>query len=640
MSIAQTGAGHHPSPTAALADHLWQRIQARLEVSFGRLETIVAYLFERPLSGEEVAEALRLSNHLASKLATLGAAAAADLIRSAATLMDREEIGSKDAINVAAVLDDARLAVASTVADTRITGDSGQHLLVVSPSMVQADEVMWVAISQGMKVTYHENGLRPLHDGERPPDIVLVVLPDPDLAQAKPLLRAVEQQFFGVPVVGMCPSNTLRQRLVGVGQITTIMLLESHPLEVMNELRLAVARLKQNRAVIAIGKSSDWLSAKLTEHGLVARVERSPGAAFRAIAAGEARAIVIVQDAASITALEMTALIRADIATREATVVVVADKKISTQALFEAGADAVFGGDVGLTDLVVAVKSRLHRSLTTRTRAESEMGQGALPWAPAVVLIERLLMGSMRRSAPVGFGLIKLPADRNSDRDEQIAREFRRGDVIARYDDQHLVAVLDGVSRHTLVSRLRALSEQFNLKAYGTRIGCLEFPIDGRSVEDLVTGGLRMLDRADAASGPMVVGADWRPDGERPADVLIVDPDMTLGSVLRATMERRGLNVEHQPDSLEALKYLTGATDRPLPRVVLLELEQHGVGGLQFLRQISASGNMGFMKVIVLSSRTVEADMRQAFEIGVADYVAKPFSTPLLLHRIQRVLDS
>ncbi len=244
-----------------------QRIQTRLEVSFGRLETIVAYLFERSLSGEEVAEALRLSNNLASKLATLGAAAAADLIRSAATLMDRDGIGPKDAITVAAVLDDARLAVASTVAATRVIGDNGHHLLVVSPSMVQADEMMWVAISQGMKVTYHENGLRPLYDGERPPDIVLVVLPDPDLAQAKPLLRAVEQQFFGVPVVAMCPSNTLRQRLLGVGQITTIMLLDAHPLEVMNELRLAVARLKQNREVVAIGKSSDWLSAKLTEHG-------------------------------------------------------------------------------------------------------------------------------------------------------------------------------------------------------------------------------------------------------------------------------------------------------------------------------------------------------------------------------------
>ena len=76
----------------------------------------------------------------------------------------------------------------------------------------------------------------------------------------------------------------------------------------------------------------------------------------------------------------------------------------------------------------------------------------------------------------------------------------------------------------------------------------MEFPLDGRSVEDLVTGGLRILDRVSSANGPIVAGADWRPHGERPADVLIVDPDEVLGSVLQATMERR-VGFEYDPNS-------------------------------------------------------------------------------------------
>lgn len=154
-----------------------------------------------------------------------------------------------------------------------------------------------------------------------------------------------------------------------------------------------------------------------------------------------------------------------------------------------------------------------------------------------------------------------------------------------------------------------------------------------------MTGGLRILDRVSSANGPIVAGADWRPHGERPADVLIVDPDEVLGSVLQATMERRGFRVEFEPNSLEGLRYLTGSTDRPLPRIVLLELQQQGVSGLQFLRQVGDAGNLGLTKVIVVSSRTIEAEMRQAFELGVEDFVAKPFSTPLLLHRIQRALE-
>lgn len=640
VSIARPAIGSFPAPTASLADFLWQRISARLELDFGGLEAIIANLFERPLSGSEVAEALRLSRSLSATLTKLGVGAAADLVRSTAIPMDQSDIGSKEAIALAAILDDARLALASTVADTRLTSETGNHLLVISSPQKQADDLMWVAIGQGLKVTYHENAMRPLAKGERPPDMIVVAVPEPDLGQAYPLLRAISETYGSTPLIVLSPRSTLEQRLRGARLASTIVQIDTDPVDVLSELRLALARIKQSYEVVAIGKSSDWLSARLTANGLTARVERSPGAAFRAIAAGEARAIVIVQDAGSLTAVEMTALLRADIATREVTIVVVADKSVSTSDLFAAGADTVFGKDADLNDLTISVKSHLVRSVTAEARAAAQMKQVTLKWPPAVVLIERLLMGSMRRNSPVGFAVIQLEEDRNSNRDDQIVNEFRRGDVVARYDDRHLVIVLGGASRKTLVARMSSLVEQYKLRSVGGRIACLEFPIDGRSVQDLVTGGFRMLDRSSENKGPTVVGADWRPDGERPPDVLIVDPDMTLGSVLKATMERRGLHVEHEPDSLLAINYLTGETDRPLPRVVVLELEQQGVSGMQFLRQIRASGNLGFIKVVVLSSRTIEADMRQAFEMGVADYVAKPFSTPLLLHRIQRVLDS
>ncbi|MFW2383200.1 MAG: response regulator, partial [Acidimicrobiales bacterium] len=225
-----------------------------------------------------------------------------------------------------------------------------------------------------------------------------------------------------------------------------------------------------------------------------------------------------------------------------------------------------------------------------------------------------------------------------SERDKEISQEFRRGDLVARLDDKHIVVLLDAVNRATLVSRMQTLGQKFNLRSTRSRIACMEFPIDGRGLDDLMTGGRRILERVTAENGPWVVGADWRPHNERPADVFILDPDETLGAVLRSTMERRGLRTEHETDSLEGLKYLTGGTDRPLPRLLLIELEQRGIGGLQFLRQVQASGRLGQMKTIVFSARTIEGEMRQAFELGAEDYVAKPFSTPLLLHRIQRAL--
>ena len=75
-------------------------------------------MFDRHLTGEEVAEALHLCNSVASKLATLGVAAAADLIRTAASLIDQSDVGVAKAIGLCTILDDARVAVASTVAGT------------------------------------------------------------------------------------------------------------------------------------------------------------------------------------------------------------------------------------------------------------------------------------------------------------------------------------------------------------------------------------------------------------------------------------------------------------------------------------------------------------------------------------------
>ena len=41
----------------------------------------------------------------------------------------------------------------------------------------------------------------------------------------------------------------------------------------------------------------------------------------------------------------------------------------------------------------------------------------------------------------------------------------------------------------------------------------------------------------------------------------------------------------------------------------------------------------------MLSSRTIEAECDRPSKLSMEDFVAKPFSTPLLLHRIQRALE-
>ncbi len=222
--------------------------------------------------------------------------------------------------------------------------------------------------------------------------------------------------------------------------------------------------------------------------------------------------------------------------------------------------------------------------------------------------------------------------------DEMIAREFRSEDVIARLDGEFLVIALPGVSRRTLLSRLGDLQQKFSLSDRGCRAIGLEFPIDGRSLSELLEAGRSAVGRVDRELGPWLAGADWRPWAAEAADVMLVDPDHALGSVMTDALGRRGLRVLHEPDALVALDHLTGRTDHPLPRVLLMELDQRGIDGLQFLRQLREAGSLNRFKVIVLSTRTTDADLRMALELGADDFVPKPISTPLLVHRLGRVL--
>lgn len=627
-----------PAPSVLLADQVWLRIQARLEHRLGRLERLTIELFERRLSGEEIAESLQLTRNLAATLATLGISTAADLIRMVGNTLDQSELDSGESIALSNLLNDARLAISATVNDIRNRVPTSRNLLVVGPPSIEGDQLMWVALTRGLRVSNHENGLRPLGAGERPPDVVVVIAPDPDLGAARPLLRAVEQSFYNVPVVAMSSANTLPQRLRAVEHITTIMPLDAHPDELMDEINLLGARKRKGASLLMLGRSAEWFSAKMTESGLPVRAERSVSSLWRSLHTEDIEMVVIIQDAFTMSARELIELMRSDIKTRDVGAIVVGPTSPDEiDQLLLAGADAVFTGE-RTSEIAALLRSRMERRRTHQSIGLAEKQNSVLPWQPALVLIERMLTGAMRRSSPVGLALIQLPADQRSDRDKEISQEFRRGDLVARLDDKHIVVLLDAVNRATLVSRMQTLGQKFNLRSTRSRIACMEFPVDGRGLDDLITGGRRILERVTAEDGPWVVGADWRPHSERPADVFILDPDETLGAVLRSTMERRGLRAEHQTDSLEGLKYLTGGTNRPLPRLLLIELEQRGIGGLQFLRQVQASGRLGQMKTIVFSARTVEGEMRQAFELGAEDYVAKPFSTPLLLHRIRRAL--
>jgi DNA-binding response OmpR family regulator len=120
--------------------------------------------------------------------------------------------------------------------------------------------------------------------------------------------------------------------------------------------------------------------------------------------------------------------------------------------------------------------------------------------------------------------------------------------------------------------------------------------------------------------------------------ILIVDDEVTIREVVRRYLELDGFNVVEAEDGQQALKLLR---EKPAD-LILLDIMLPGVDGFTIARSVQNlpeyAGDYGRIPIIILTSRGSEGDRLSGFELGVDDYVVKPFSPRELVARVKAVL--
>ena len=112
--------------------------------------------------------------------------------------------------------------------------------------------------------------------------------------------------------------------------------------------------------------------------------------------------------------------------------------------------------------------------------------------------------------------------------------------------------------------------------------------------------------------------------------ILIVDDEEMIRGVLREYVEFEGNEAFEASNGMEAVK-LCRENDYDL---VLMDVMMPQLDGFSAVKEIKKSKDI---PVIMLSARTEEYDKLFAFEIGVDDYVTKPFSPKEVMARINAV---
>ncbi|MDB5097717.1 MAG: response regulator transcription factor [Cyanobacteria bacterium RYN_339] len=114
--------------------------------------------------------------------------------------------------------------------------------------------------------------------------------------------------------------------------------------------------------------------------------------------------------------------------------------------------------------------------------------------------------------------------------------------------------------------------------------------------------------------------------------ILVVEDEALMMQGLRHLLTSRGYEVIEAVTGPEALIKASAAR----PDLLMLDVMLPGLSGFDVLKALRGEGNR--TPVIMLTSRGAEMDKVLGFQLGVDDYVTKPFSVLELLGRVEAVL--
>jgi DNA-binding response OmpR family regulator len=118
--------------------------------------------------------------------------------------------------------------------------------------------------------------------------------------------------------------------------------------------------------------------------------------------------------------------------------------------------------------------------------------------------------------------------------------------------------------------------------------------------------------------------------------VLVADDDDDILLLVTTRLRRDGFEVISARNGEEALAL---AIERH-PAIAVLDIGMPKLDGLEVLQRIRADETLKEIRVLLLTAKAQESDVRRGYEAGADAYVRKPFSPGDLSARVRELLDT
>ena len=120
------------------------------------------------------------------------------------------------------------------------------------------------------------------------------------------------------------------------------------------------------------------------------------------------------------------------------------------------------------------------------------------------------------------------------------------------------------------------------------------------------------------------------PAETRIPSIMVVDDSLTVRKITSRMLEREGFQVVTAKDGVDALEQLIEYK----PDVMLLDIEMPRMDGFDLARNIRADARLKDIPIIMITSRMADKHRNYAMEIGVNNYLGKPYQEEQLLELI------
>ena len=114
--------------------------------------------------------------------------------------------------------------------------------------------------------------------------------------------------------------------------------------------------------------------------------------------------------------------------------------------------------------------------------------------------------------------------------------------------------------------------------------------------------------------------------------ILVVDDESRMRKLVKDFLERERYQVIEAGDGMEAMEQFYDEKDIAL---IILDVMMPRMDGWQVCREVRQSSKV---PIIMLTARSDERDELLGFDLGVDEYISKPFSPKILVARVEAIL--